>query len=98
MASVTAMLDEVVERLKQSISSEDAAIFQATTFEDVQNVVQEIQMSQDKKKSRLNVRRRLDRSMRGLLEYQVVMEAQYKTTSYFAWIWVRDLDQVRNLS
>jgi len=97
MALASAVLETAVERFKQSISSEDAAMFQMTTLEDVQMAIQEIQVSQNQRTSTLNIRR-LEPFIKSLVEYQNVMDGHYNSSSYFSWIWVRDIDLVRCLS
>ncbi len=77
------------EKLKQSISSTDAAVFQATVVEDVWKAAEEMQESQRQRKSLRNMRR-VKPFLQGLEKYSKVIEVVCNGTSYLPWIWVSD--------
>jgi hypothetical protein len=79
-----------IEKLKQTISSPDAAAFQSTLIEDVWVAVEEIQESQRKRKSLRNMLR-VEPLLRTLEQYSKVIEVACNGTSYLPWVWVSDL-------
>lgn len=85
--------EEAIERFKQTISSTDAAAFQATSPEDVWKVVE----IQAQIKSRWNLCR-VEPFLKDLEEYSKFVEISCNGTSYLPWIWVRIFDPVRCVS
>jgi hypothetical protein len=84
------IFEKAIEKLKQTISSPDAAAFQATVVEDVWKAAEEIQESQRQRKSLRNMRR-VEPFLKGLEKYSKVIEVACNGTSYLPWIWVSDL-------
>jgi hypothetical protein len=84
------VFEAAIDKLKQSISSTDAAVFQATVVEDVWKAAEEIQESQRRRKSLQNMRR-VEPFLKGLEKYSRAIEVLCNGTPYLPWIWVSDL-------
>jgi hypothetical protein len=84
------VFESAIDKLKQAISSKDAAVFQATQVEDVWKAVEEIQEAQRRRKSLRNMRR-VEPFLKGLEKYSKVIEVLCNGTPYLPWIWVNDL-------
>jgi hypothetical protein len=84
------IFESAIDNLKQTISSPDAAAFQATLVEDVWKAAEEIQESQRQRKSLRNMRR-IEPFLKGLEKYSKVIEVVCNGTSYLPWIWVSEL-------
>jgi hypothetical protein len=82
-----ATIDAAFTKLKQSITSNDALVFQSTTLEDVWKAAEEIERVQRQRKS-LHNSKRIDPLLKALKEYSEPIE-RLCGTSYLPWIWVR---------
>jgi hypothetical protein len=85
----TRVFEAAIDKLKQTISSTDAAVFQATLVEDVWKAAEEIQESQRRRKSLRNMRR-VEPFLKGLEKYSKVIEVACNGTPYLPWIWASD--------
>lgn len=80
--------DEAFEKLNQTVSSDDALLFNSTTLEDVWKTAIQIQQAQRKRRSLQNLRR-LEPLLQGLEKYSKAIEVICNGTPYVPWIWVR---------
>jgi hypothetical protein len=80
------VFETAIDKLKQTISSQDAAAFQATLIEDVWKSAEEIQESQRRRKSLRNMRR-VEPFLKGLEKYSKTIEVLCNGTQYLPWIW-----------
>jgi len=89
---------KAISKLKQTVSSTDAAVFEHTSCEDVWKAAEEIQDAQRKRKSLRNMKR-VEPFLKGLEKYSKVIEVLCNGTPYLPWIWVRDtISNYRDLS
>lgn len=84
------IFEVAIGKLKQTISTPDAAAFQATVIEDVWKAAEEIQESQRQRKSLRNMRR-VEPFLKGLEKYSKAIEIACNGTPYLPWIWGGDL-------
>jgi hypothetical protein len=84
------VFEAAINKLKQTISSQDAAAFQATLIEDVWKSAEEIQESQRRRKSLRNMQR-VKPFLEGLEKYSKTIEILCNGTQYLPWIWVSHL-------
>ena len=80
-------LEKAVSRLKSSVISQDAVLFQQTTLDDVKNAARAIETRQRERKSMHNMAR-LKPFFEGLEKYSRVIEVLCNGTDYLPWIWV----------
>lgn len=76
-----------IERLKHTLSTNDATAFAATTSEDVWKAAEDIQETQRKRRSLRNMRR-VEPFLKALAGYSGVIEVACNGTPYLPWIWV----------
>ncbi|CAG8952745.1 hypothetical protein HYFRA_00008989 [Hymenoscyphus fraxineus] len=87
MASPTDVIADAFQKLKRSISEDDAYNFASTELQDVWNTVRAIDSEQRKRQSAQNLRR-LDPLLRGLENYRKVIEVLCNGTPYMPYIWI----------
>src|SRR5271170_4553967 len=88
MANPTNVIADAFEKLKRSISEEDAHNFACTDLQDVWKAVREIENTQRKRQSAQNMRR-IEPLLRGIEKYSKVIEVLCNSTPYLPFIWVR---------
>lgn len=81
------LFETAIDKLKQTISSTDAAVFQATHVKDVWKAAEEIEESQRRRKSLRNMRR-IEPFLKGLEKYSKIVEVVCNGTPYVPWVWV----------
>jgi hypothetical protein len=74
-------------KLKQSVSNNDALVFQSTTLEDVWKAAEEIERVQRQRKSLRNLKR-IEPLLGALEKYSKPVEILCNGTPYLPWIWV----------
>jgi hypothetical protein len=74
-------------KLKQSVSSNDAMVFQSTTLEDVWKAAEEIERVQRQRKSLHNMKR-IEPLLLALDKYSKPVDILCQGTPYLPWIWV----------
>jgi len=82
--------ETAIEGFKATISSTDAATFQAATLEDVWETAEEIEESQRRAPTAENMYR-LRPFLKNLDKYSNIVKSVPHGTSYLPWIWVRDI-------
>ena len=87
MASPQAVIGDAFEKLKRSISEEDAYNFASTELKDVWSAVREIDIKQRKRQSAQNLRR-IEPLLRGIEKYRKVIEVVCNGTPYMPYVWV----------
>jgi hypothetical protein len=87
MASPERVIEEAFEKLRHSISEEDARTFAATELRDVWSAVREIENSQRKRQSVQNLGR-IEPFLRGIEKYAKVIEVLCNGTPFMTYIWV----------
>jgi len=87
MANPTNVIVDAFEKLKRSISEEDAHNFACTDLQDVWKAVREIENVQRKRQSAQNMRR-IEPLLRGIEKYSKVIEVLCNGTPYLPFIWV----------
>jgi hypothetical protein len=90
MADPRAAIADAFEKLKRSISEEDAHKFASTELQDVWLAVREIDSRQRKRRSAQNLRR-IEPLLRGIEKYTKVIEVLCNGTPYLPYVWVRTL-------
>ena len=88
MANPQAVIADAFEKLKRSISEEDAHKFASTELKDVWSAVREIDSRQRKRLSAQNLRR-IEPLLRGIEKYTEVIEVLCNGTPYLPYVWVR---------
>lgn len=78
---------EAFEKLKASISSEDARDFHSTTLQDVRSAVLKIEQQQAQRQSLRNMRR-IEPFLKFMETYARVIEVCCQGFSPMAWVWV----------
>jgi len=81
------IFETAISKLKQTISTTDAAVFQATHIKDVWKAAEEIEESQRRRKSLRNMRR-IEPFLKGLEKYSKTIEVVCNGTPYVPWVWV----------
>jgi hypothetical protein len=74
-------------KLKQSVNSNDAVVFQSTTLEDVWKAAEEIERVQRQRKSLRNMKR-IEPLLLALDKYSKPVDILCQGTPYLPWIWV----------
>lgn len=74
-------------KLKQSVSNNDAVVFQSTMLEDVWKAAEEIERVQRQRKSLRNLKR-IEPLLHALDKYSKPVEILCNGTPYLPWIWV----------
>lgn len=87
MADARDTISRSFERLRQSVSDEDAHVFASTELSDVWKAVREIDASQRKRQSAQNLRR-VEPLLKGLEKYTKVIEVLCNGTPYLPYVWV----------
>jgi hypothetical protein len=88
MADPQTTIADAFNKLKRSISEEDAHKFASTELKDVWAAVREIDIAQRKRRSAQNLGR-IDPLLRGIEKYAKVIEVLCNGTPYLPYIWVR---------
>ena len=78
---------DAFEKLKSSISSDDARDFHSTTLNDVRNAARAVQDAQASRQSLQNLRR-IEPFLKFTEKYSAVLEVICQGFSPMAWIWV----------
>ncbi|KAM3064939.1 hypothetical protein ACMFMF_011556 [Clarireedia jacksonii] len=87
MASPQAVIAEAFEKLRRSVSEEDAHKFASTELNDVWSAIREIDSIQRKRLSAQNLRR-IEPLLRGIEKYTKVIEVLCNGTPYMPYIWI----------
>jgi hypothetical protein len=87
MANPTNVIADAFEKLKRSISDEDAHDFASTNLKDVWKAVRDIENAQRKRQSAQNLRR-IEPLLRGIEKYSKVIEVLCNGTPYMPYVWV----------
>lgn len=87
MANPTNVIGDAFEKLKRSISEEDAHDFASTTLKDVWIAVRDIENAQRKRQCAQNLRR-IEPLLRGIEQYSKVIEVLCNGTPYMPYVWV----------
>ena len=87
MANPTGIIANAFERLRRSISNEDAHDFASTELKDVWKVVREIDAEQRKRQSAQNLRR-VEPLLKGIEKYAKVIEVLCNGTPFLPYVWV----------
>lgn len=87
MASPRNLISDAFEKLRRTISAEDAHEFASTNLKDVWKAVQDIQNLQRKRQSVQNLRR-IEPFLRGLEKYSKVIEVLCNGTPFMPYAWV----------
>jgi len=90
MANPQTAIADAFEKLKRSISEEDAHRFASTELQDVWLAVREIDSRQRERRSAQNLRR-IEPLLRGIGKYTKVIEVLCNGTPYMPYVWVRTL-------
>ncbi len=78
---------QAFERLRRSISKEDAHDFASTQLKDVWEAVRKIDADQRKRQSAQNLRR-VEPLLRGIEKYATVVDTLCNGTPFLPYIWV----------
>jgi hypothetical protein len=95
MADPQTVISAAFEKLKRSISEEDADTFASTELRDVRAAVREIDNIQRKRESSQNMRR-IDPFLRGIERYSKVIEVLCNGTPFLSYLWVSTPTVQRN--
>ena len=87
MANPQSVIAEAFEKLRRSISEEDAKTFATTELKDVWLAVREIENTQRKRQSVQNLRR-VEPFLRGIEQYAKVIEVLCNGTPFMPYVWV----------
>jgi hypothetical protein len=87
MASPHSVIKEAFEKLRGSISEEDAHKFATTELKDVWFAVREIESTQRKRQSVQNLSR-VEPFLRGIEKYAKVIEVLCNGTPFMPYVWV----------
>jgi hypothetical protein len=88
MSNPKDLIASAFEKLKRSISDEDAHNFASTELKDVWSAVCDIDSKQRKRLSAQNIRR-IEPLLRGIEKYAKVVEVLCNGTPFLPYIWVR---------
>lgn len=88
MSNPKEIIASAFEKLKRSISDEDAHNFASTELKDVWSAVGEIDSKQRKRLSAQNLRR-IEPLLRGIEKYAKVVEVLCNGTPFLPYVWVR---------
>jgi hypothetical protein len=88
MANPQTIIADAFEKLRRSISEEDAHKFKSTDLKDVWAAVYEIDSDQRKRRSAQNLRR-IEPLLRGIEKYAKVIEVLCSGTPFLPYVWVR---------
>ena len=86
---MAADIRDAFDKLKTSISSEDAQDFHSTTLRDVRLAAERIEKQQAQRQSLQNMRR-IEPFLKFMEEYSRVIEMGCQGFSPMAWVWVWD--------
>ena len=87
------IISESFNKLKQSISGEDARNFASTELKDVWAAVREIDSTQRERQSAQNLRR-IEPLLKGIEKYTKVIEVLCNGTPFLPYVWVSFLSTV----
>jgi hypothetical protein len=87
MAEARDTISRSFERLRRSLSDEDAHDFASTELRDVWKAVREIDAAQRKRQSAQNLRR-IEPLLKGIEKYAKVIEVLCNGTPYLPYVWV----------
>jgi hypothetical protein len=87
MANPTGIIANAFERLRGSISKEDAHDFASAELQDVWKVVREIDAAQRRRQSAQNLRR-VEPLLKGIEKYAKVIEVLCNGTPFLPYVWV----------
>jgi hypothetical protein len=87
MANPKSVIADAFEKLKRSISEEDAHKFASTDLKDVWSSVREIDSEQRKRQSAQNLRR-IEPLLKGIEKYAKVIEVVCNGTPFMPYVWV----------
>ncbi|PQE30167.1 hypothetical protein CJF32_00003620 [Rutstroemia sp. NJR-2017a WRK4] len=87
MADPQAVIAGAFEKLRRSISEEDAHKFASTELKDVWSAIREIDSKQRKRLSAQNLRR-IEPLLRGIEKYTKVIEVLCNGTPYLPYVWI----------
>ena len=76
------------ERLKDSVTRDDARSFSSSTIKDVWDSIKDIEKELEKRRSLCGFRR-IEPLLTGIEQYAKVVEVFCQGTPYLPWIWVR---------
>lgn len=79
-------ITEAITRLQQSISSDDALLFESTSLADVRQAAVEVEAKLAASQSLRNMRR-IESFLNGIEHYSKVVEVVCNGTPYLPWIW-----------
>lgn len=82
-----AMMQNAVDRLRDTMSDHDAAVLQSMQLKDIENAARELEDNLAKKGEMPNMRR-LKPLFQGFKWYQSASELMCKDISLLPWIWV----------
>lgn len=88
MSNPKELIASAFEKLKRSISDEDAHNFASTELKDVWSAVSDIDNKQRKRLSAQNLRR-IEPLLRGIEKYAKVVEVLCNGTPFLPYVWVR---------
>ena len=88
MANPQNVIADAFEKLKSSVSDEDAYNFASTELKDVWSAVKDIDSKQRKRQSAQNLRR-IEPLLQGIGKYTKVIEVLCNGTPYMPYVWVR---------
>ena len=81
------LFQDAFDRFSDTVSKDDARIFQSTTLQDVRNAALDLENQLSDRKSLRNMRRILP-LFSGLERYSNVIDTLCNGTPYLPWIWV----------
>lgn len=87
MADPTSIIADAFEKLKRSISQDDAQDFASTELKDVWRSVREIDAEQRKRHSAQYLRR-IEPLLKGIEKYAQIIEVLCNGTPYMPYVWV----------
>jgi hypothetical protein len=93
MANPTLIISDAFEKLRRTVSSDDAHDFASTELKDVWKAVREIDAMQRKRQSAQNLAR-IEPLLKGIEKYAKVIEVLCNGTPYLPYIWVIDLNSL----
>jgi hypothetical protein len=88
MANPISVIADAFEKLKHSVSEEDAHDFASTELKDVWKTAREIDGAQRNRQSAQNLRR-VEPLLRGIEKYAKVIEVLCNGTPFLPYAWVR---------
>jgi hypothetical protein len=90
MANPTVIISDAFDKLRRSISDEDAHDFESTELRDVWNAAREIDAAQRKRQSAQNLHR-IAPLLKGIEKYAKVIEVLCNGTPFMPYVWVRNV-------